>query len=109
MIEFLPLTALRILLIGVAAGFVDGVTAPIIPTGFAISIIPFCLSSLITPTVFTPFKSLRSPNVFLLFLLILSSALPSPVESTAKFEISLFVEGLHKAHATAVTASSTCS
>ena len=51
MIEFLPLTALRILLTGVAAGFVDGVTAPTTPTGFAISIIPFCLSSLITPTV----------------------------------------------------------
>jgi len=56
MIEFLPLTALRILLTGVAAGFVDGVTAPTMPTGFAISIIPFCLSSPITPTVFTPFN-----------------------------------------------------
>ena len=43
-IEFLPFKALIILFIGVAAGFVDGVIAAPIPTGFAISIIPFFLS-----------------------------------------------------------------
>ena len=59
--------ALIILLIGVAAGLVDGVMAATTPTGFAISIIPFFLSLLITPTVLIFFKSLKSPSVFLLF------------------------------------------
>ena len=107
-IAFLPFNALITLFTGVAAGLVDGVIAPTIPTGFAISIIPFSLNSLITPTVFTPFKSLRSPNVFLLFFKILSSTSPSPVEFTARFEINLLVDGLHNAQATAVTTSSTC-
>ena len=40
-IEFLVFNALMMLFIGVAAGLVEGVTAAITPTGFAISIIPF--------------------------------------------------------------------
>ena len=56
MIEFLPLIAFIILFIGVAAGLVDGVIAPITPIGFAISIIPFFLSFLIIPTDFVFFK-----------------------------------------------------
>ena len=40
-IEFLVFKALIMLFIGVAAGFVDGVTAATTPTGFAISIILF--------------------------------------------------------------------
>ena len=96
------------MLIGVAAGFVDGVTAATTPTGFAISTIPFSLSSLITPTVFTFFKSLSNPRVFLLFLSILSSTFPRPVVFTAKSEINLLLVGLQIDHATAVTTSSTC-
>ena len=40
-IEFLVFNAFIMLFIGVAAGFVDGVTAATTPTGFAISTIPF--------------------------------------------------------------------
>ena len=96
-----------ILLTGVAAGLVEGVTAPTTPTGFAISTIPFFLSSLIIPTVLIFFKSLNNPSVFLLFFKTLCSASPRPVESTASFEINLLADGLHKAQATAVTTSST--
>ena len=96
-----------ILFIGVAAGLVDGVTAATIPTGFAISIIPFSLSSLITPTVLIFFRSLNSPSVFLLFFKILSSGFPRPVSLTAKFDIFLLFDGLHNVQATAVITSST--
>ena len=52
---------------GVAIGLVEGVMAPIIPIGLAISIIPFFLSSNITPVLLTFFKSLNNPSVFLWF------------------------------------------
>ena len=64
MIAFLPLIALRVLFSGVAIGFVEGVSAPIMPTGRAISTRPFCGISLITPTEGVFFKSLRRPKVF---------------------------------------------
>ena len=63
MIEFRPLIALRVLLSGVAIGFVEGVTAPTTPTGRAISTNPFSGISLITPTEGAFFKSLRRPKV----------------------------------------------
>ena len=44
--------ALRILLIGVAPGLVEGVIAATIPTGRANSVRPVFKSSEITPTVF---------------------------------------------------------
>ena len=68
---------------GVAIGLVEGVMAPIIPIGLAISIIPFFLSSNITPVLLTFFKSLNNPSVFLWFLIILSSTFPSLVLFTA--------------------------
>ena len=105
-IEFLHFRALIMLLVGVAAGFVDGVTAPTTPIGFAISIIPLILSSLITPIVLTFLISLNNPSVFLLFFKTLSLALPSPVSFTAWSEIFSLLEGLHKAQATPVTISS---
>ena len=49
---------------GVEVGFVTGVSAPITPTGFAIFIKPFSLSSSTIPTVFTPSRSLKVPIVF---------------------------------------------
>ena len=107
-IAFLPFTALMILLTGVAAGFVAGVTAATTPTGFAISIIPLEASSSIIPTVFLFFRSLNKPTVFLLFFIILSSTFPNLVVSTESSAIFLLLVGLHIAHATAVTTSSTC-
>ena len=86
----------------------DGVIAPTMPTGFAISVTPFSLSFLIIPTVLTFFKSLNNPKVFLLFFKILSSAFPNPVSVTARLDIFLLFDGLQIAHATAVTTSSTC-
>ena len=106
-IAFLPFNAFMILFIGVAAGLVDGVTAATTPTGFAISIIPFSLSSLITPTVFIFLRSLNNPRVFLLFFNILSFEFPRPVSLTAKSDIFLLFDGLHNDHATAVITSST--
>ena len=41
MIAFLHFKALMTLLRGVATGFVEGTTAPITPTGLAISMMPF--------------------------------------------------------------------
>src|SRR5215217_7999701 len=45
-----PFKAIITLLAGVAAGLVDGVTAPTTPTGLAIDVIPFSSSTLTTPT-----------------------------------------------------------
>ena len=83
MTAFLHFSALITLFNGVAIGFVEGTIAATTPTGLAISMMPFLSFSLITPTVLTPFKSLRSPIVFRRFFLILSSTFPRPVCLTA--------------------------
>ena len=79
MIAFLHFKALMTLFKGVATGLVEGTIAPITPTGLAISIRPFCELSSMIPTVFTSFKSLRSPRVLRLFFCFLSSIFPRPV------------------------------
>ena len=57
MMALRPLSALMILLAGVAAGLVDGVMAATTPTGRAISMIPRSGNSAITPTERAPFRS----------------------------------------------------
>ena len=59
-----PLRAFRVLLSGVAMGFVEGVTAPTTPTGRAISTSPCSGSSLMIPQEGACFKSRKSPSVF---------------------------------------------
>ncbi len=80
-----PFKAIITLLAGVAAGLVDGVTAPTTPTGLAISVIPFSPSTLITPTDLAEGsrRSRRVPSVLRWFLVTLSSKFPRPVSSTA--------------------------
>ena len=78
-----PLTAIIALLTGVAAGLVDGVTAPTTPTGLAYFTSPFSGISSITPFVLTRIKSRSAPKVLRVFLITLSGTLPSPVFSTA--------------------------
>ena len=51
MIAFLPFKAFRVLWVGVATGFVEGVTAATTPTGLAILVIPNSSSSYITPPI----------------------------------------------------------
>ena len=75
--------ALIVLFNGVATGFVEGTIAQTTPTGLAILVMPFSLSSLITPMVLMPFKSRKSPMVLRLFLFSLSLTLPNPVVLTA--------------------------
>jgi hypothetical protein len=72
-------SALMMLLAGVAAGFVEGTTAPMTPSGRAISVMPVNGSSLITPKVVAPAISRISPRVLRWFLVILSRTLPRPV------------------------------
>ena len=93
--------ALMVLLAGVAAGFVDGVSAATTPTGRDISVTPRALSSLMTPTVFSPRMSRSKPRVLRWFLRCLSSALPSPVSSTASSERRRLFSGFSSAQPTA--------
>ena len=58
-----PLSALMILLAGVAAGLVEGVMAQTTPTGRAISVTPVAASSAMTPTDLAPCKSRKRPSV----------------------------------------------
>ena len=78
-----PLIAIIALLTGVAAGLVDGTTAPTTPTGLAYLTMPRVASSSITPTVLTRSRSRRVPKVLRWFLAVLSATLPSPVSLTA--------------------------
>ena len=82
-IAFAPLRAIIALLTGVAAGFVDGVTAPTTPTGFAYLTSPSAGASSMTPTLLTRIRSRRVPKVLRWFLTTLSGAFPIPVSSTA--------------------------
>ena len=52
MIPFLVLRAKSVLKIAVAVGLVVGITAPIIPTGSAIFLMPYAVSFSMTPQVF---------------------------------------------------------
>src|SRR3546814_19978473 len=83
MIALRPLIAIIALLTGVAAGLVEGLTAPTTPTGLAYLTMPFARSSSITPTVLTRSRSRRVPKVLRVFLMTLSGPLPMPVSSTA--------------------------
>ena len=78
-----PLSAIMALLTGVAAGLVDGQTAPTTPTGLPYFTRPRSGSSSIAPTVLTRIRSRRVPNVLRVFLTTLLSTLPRPVSSTA--------------------------
>ena len=78
-----PLSAIIALFTGVAAGLVDGVTAPTTPTGFAYLTSPSSGSSSMTPTVFARRRSRSVPKVLRWFFTTLSAALPRPVSSTA--------------------------
>ena len=78
-----PLSAIIVLFTGVAAGFVDGVTAPTTPTGFAYFTSPRSGLSSMTPTLLTRMRSRNVPKVLRWFLTILSATLPRPVSSTA--------------------------
>src|SRR2546426_2749612 len=109
MTAFRPLSALMMLLAGVAAGLVDGVIAPTMPTGRAISTNPFSGSSAITPTDLTPARSRKSPIVLRRFFAILSLTLPNPVSPTASSESARLCSGSTIAQPTAVTTSSTSS
>ena len=80
---FRPLSAIIALLTGVAAGFVEGVTAPTTPTGFAYFTSPSSGSSSMIPTLLTRMRSRSVPKVLRWFLITLSGALPMPVSSTA--------------------------
>ena len=51
MIPFLVLSEIRVLKIAVDVGFVVGITAAITPIGSAIFLIPYAVSSSITPQV----------------------------------------------------------
>ena len=83
MIALRPLTAIIALFTGVAAGFVEGVTAPTTPTGFAYFTSPSSGRSSMIPTLLTRMRSRSVPNVLRWFLTTLSGALPIPVSSTA--------------------------
>ena len=83
MIALRPLSAIIALLTGVAEGFVEGVTAPTTPTGFAYFTSPRSGHSSMTPTLFTRMRSRSVPKVLRWFFVTLSDALPSPVSSTA--------------------------
>ena len=52
------------ILVGVATGLVEGVSAPTTPTGRAISMIPVSEHSAITPTLFAIVRSRNNPMVF---------------------------------------------
>ena len=78
-----PFRAIIALFTGVAAGFVEGVTAPTTPTGFAYFTRPSSGCSSMIPTLFTRMRSRSVPKVFRWFLITLSGALPIPVSSTA--------------------------
>ena len=78
-----PFSAIIALFTGVAAGFVEGVTAPTTPTGLAYFTSPSSGRSSMIPTLFTRMRSRRVPKVLRWFLTTLSGALPMPVSSTA--------------------------
>ena len=80
---FRPLIAIIALFTGVAAGLVEGVTAPTTPTGFAYFTSPRSGCSAMMPTLFTRIRSRSVPKVLRWFLTTLSAALPRPVSSTA--------------------------
>ena len=94
------------LFVGVAAGLVEGTTAPTTPTGRANSVTPVSGSSLTTPVVATPAISRSKPSVLRWFLRILSGTRPSPVASTAICESAAFLSGSIKAQAAAKAARS---
>src|SRR6266567_5344777 len=104
-----PLSALMMLFAGVAAGLVDGVTAPTTPTALAISTRPDSGSSEITPTDRAPARSRNTPIVLRRFLAILSATLPSPVSRTEASASARLCSGSTIAQPTAVTTSSTSS
>lgn len=58
MIAFLVFNAINVLKIAVEVGFVVGITAAIKPIGSAIFLIPYALSSSITPHVFVSLYAL---------------------------------------------------
>ena len=107
MIALRPLSALTMLLAGVAAGLVDGVIAATTPTGRAISISPRRRSSEMMPTDFAPRRSRNSPSVLRRFFAILSSTLPRPVSRTARSASARLRAGSTIAQPAATTASST--
>ena len=102
-----PLSALMILLAGVAPGLVDGVIAHTTPTGRAISVRPLATSSEITPTDFAPCRSRSRPRVLRWFLRSLSRTLPMPVSATASSASSRLRPGSMMAQPAAATSSST--
>jgi len=102
-----PLSALMILLAGVAAGLVEGVIAHTTPTGRAISTSPRNASSPITPTDLASARSRSSPSVLRWFLRNLSSTLPMPVSATASSASSRLRDGSMIAQPAAATSSST--
>ena len=63
MIELRPLTALIALITGVASGLVEGESAPITPTGLAITTISRSGSSSMTPTDLSSNMSIRAARV----------------------------------------------
>ena len=78
-----PFSAIIALLMGVAAGLVEGAMAATTPTGLAYLTIPLALSSSMTPTVLARIRSRRQPKVLRWFLMILLATLPRPVSVTA--------------------------
>lgn len=104
-----PFRAIITLLAGVAAGLMDGVTAPTTPTGLAICVIPFPSSTPMTPTDLAvgSRRSRNVPSVLRWFLTTLSSTFPSPVSSTATRASSSARSCSMIAHATAWTTSFT--
>ncbi len=69
----------------VEVGLVTGVTPATTPTGSAISMMPFCLSSAMIPTVRLYLMEFQMYSVAKMFLTHLSSKRPRPVSSTASF------------------------
>ena len=102
-----PFRALRILLAGVAPGFVEGVSAATTPAARAISTMPSSGYSAITPTLFAPCRSRSRPIVLRSFLAILSGTLPRPVSATASSASRRLFSGLTTAQPAALTTSST--
>jgi hypothetical protein len=106
-IALAPLSAIMVLLTGVAAGLVDGVIAATTPTGLPYLMTPCPVSFSMTPTVRTRIRSRNAPKVLRWFLIILSATLPIPVSLTESSARCLAFSGLYNDQATAVTISST--
>ena len=94
---------------GVASPLVTGRRAPTTPTGLAIFMIPFSLSSSTTPTDFLPFMSRRAPFTLVICLANLWAGTPKPVSWEQNSVYGLAKSGRTPAQATRVHISSTCS